>query len=183
MKAAASMTKQSAMLVVIVTTACSGSRPGSSSGGDHAEGPTCVKLARRCHAQDGKSELARDCHLFGHSPDATEQQCVARYEQCERECSVPANAEQATHSGAESSDGFARMGSGERSRVHGLPRGCYVMKHRAREEHACFGCVADKCVNENRAEWDYVDQNEARSKGYQCAATSEGCKLDTASAR
>ena len=61
--------------------------------------------------------------------------------------------------------------------IHNLPRGCYVMKRRDADEYGCFGCVGELCHDEDRAQWDYVDQGEAEQLGHRCVARATGCEM------
>ena len=160
--------------VLVLAVGCGGSAQGPAETAGHAGGRACLKLAQLCHGQDAKSELARDCHLFGHAKRSTEKQCSERLAQCEHECRHANRPAASTFSGEQT--GASELTS-RKSRVHDLPRGCYVMKHRAREQYTCFGCVYDTCIDEDTREWDYVDQAEVRLIGHVCTATPQGCRM------
>jgi len=59
----------------------------STTGGGGAglvERPTCDELGEKCH--DSPTQLGQECHEFGHDSTNTEEDCLARYEECIAEC-------------------------------------------------------------------------------------------------
>ena len=61
--------------------------------------------------------------------------------------------------------------------IHNLPKGCFVMKNINSRQYDCFGCVGDTCKDPDLKAWDYTDQDQARSNGYNCIKTPNGCEL------
>jgi hypothetical protein len=54
--------------------------------GPPANGPACAELATKCHGRDEQGGVPRECHLLGHSPKATNEQCEARRAECLAAC-------------------------------------------------------------------------------------------------
>jgi hypothetical protein len=48
--------------------------------------PVCDEIAKICHSHDEHGGLPRDCHLMGHNPRTTNEQCEAKKAECLAAC-------------------------------------------------------------------------------------------------
>ena len=53
---------------------------------DHTHAPLCAEIAKVCHGADGSTGVAHDCHMLGHNPATTGEQCEARHHECMAAC-------------------------------------------------------------------------------------------------
>ncbi len=58
-----------------------------------------------------------------------------------------------------------------------VQQGCSLMKNKNSDNYDCFGCIGNICKNPDLKVWEETDQEKAKSKGYNCIKTPNGCEL------
>ena len=58
-----------------------------------------------------------------------------------------------------------------------IQQGCSLMKNKNSDNYDCFGCIGNICKDPDLKVWEDTNQDQARSKGYNCIKTPNGCEL------
>ena len=92
-----------AILAILASSSCTPAPATSpppaqpSAGLEDPAPPTCRELGKVCHGHDDAGGLPRECHLMGHNPKSTEEQCKAKRAECVAACEKAAQGHGHSH--------------------------------------------------------------------------------------